>query len=130
MQFTINIHVHHHNDGLTDLRSLIVATTQEIVELITNAEDALTQHIVDAGARVSADIAGLKQEVTDLQARVAAGQSLNPADFQVALDKLATAQADADAIDPTTPPTTPDTGTPTTGTPSPDQPTNNTPEAA
>jgi hypothetical protein len=87
---------------------------------ISDAIAAANASADKAIARAQADHSGLEQQISDLQAKLAAAGTPDPADVQA----LADLQAKLDALDPENPSTLPpDTGTPPDQTqpPAPDQ---------
>ncbi len=76
----------------------LLQTGVSLMSVISDHLDALEAKITDATNRVTADIAALKAQVSDLQAKVDAG-SATPED----LTRLDALTAKLDQIDPTTP---------------------------
>lgn len=123
MKIEVNVYIH--GDAATaarldrieasidETRKELMATVAEIKKLIADGQDVLAQHIATLSADLTAKSAALSQQIADLQAQVAAGQQLNPADFQDLVDANTALVASVDKLDPNTPPpTNPATPTP------------------
>lgn len=107
----MELHIHHYHhyedDAIHDLRRLILSTTQEVIAAIAAAQDNVKTHITTVGADVTAKVNALNQTIADLQAQLAAGQTLNMADFQPLIDQANALATSVDAIDPNSPAPTP-----------------------
>jgi phage-related minor tail protein len=105
---TVNLNIKLTLDGAPVARALaplLDALKEQIVSQISDAIARLNTSLDAAVTRVTTDVAALKAQIADLQAKVDAGGAT-----QADLDALAAAQAKLEALDPTSPATLPTPG--------------------
>jgi flagellar hook-associated protein FlgK len=97
MALTINLNIRFIDSHLsTEGEKTIMATLADI----TAALDTLQADTDAKNAQVTSDLAALAKQITDLQAQIAAGGSVTPADLDSVLAKITGIDDKVKAIDP------------------------------